>query len=69
MEYWERLRGLREDRDLTQAEVAEYLHMAQNTYSRYERGKREIPVNALVKLCRFYQVSMDEVVGLVEWRK
>ncbi len=69
MEYWERLRGLREDRDLTQAEVAEYLHMAQNTYSQYERGKREIPVSALVKLCRFYQVSMDEVVGLVEWRK
>lgn len=69
MEYWERLRGLREDRDLTQAEVAEYLHMAQNTYSQYERGKREIPVSALVKLCRFYKVSMDEVVGLVEWRK
>lgn len=64
MEHWERLKALREDNDLTQAKMAAYLNIAQNTYSQYENGKREIPISILVKLCRYYHVSSDYILGL-----
>lgn len=57
------LRDLREDRDYTQAQIAAVLGTTQQVYSRYERGINEIPVRHLKKLCEFYQVSADFVLG------
>ncbi|MEZ3434275.1 MAG: helix-turn-helix domain-containing protein [Lachnospiraceae bacterium] len=62
--YNERIKGLREDKDKTQQELAEYLHVAQNTYSQYENGKREIPIEILIALCKFYNVSSDYILGI-----
>lgn len=62
--YNERIKGLREDKDKTQQELAEYLHVAQNTYSQYENGKREIPIESLIALCKYYNVSSDYILGL-----
>lgn len=64
MEYWERIKSLREDNDLTQKNIAAYLNIAQNTYSQYENGKREIPISILVKLCLYFNVSSDYILGL-----
>ena len=55
----ERMRGLREDNDLTQTAVAEMLGTSQTMYARYERGANELPVRHLIALCRFYNVSAD----------
>ena len=57
--FLERLRWIREDHDLTQAEIAEILGTSQTMYARYERGANELPLRHLVTLCRFYQVSAD----------
>lgn len=57
--FLERLRGIREDHDLTQAQVAEILGTSQTMYARYERGANELPLRHLVTLCRYYQVSAD----------
>lgn len=54
---------MREDRDLTQNEIARYLNIKQNTYSQYETGKREIPIELLWKLADFYQTSVDYLIG------
>ena len=62
--YNERIKELREDRDKTQQELAEYLHIAQNTYSQYENGKRELPIDSLTALCKYYKVSSDYILGL-----
>ncbi len=64
LEYMERLRGLREDNDLTQGQVAEVLGTSQTMYARYERGANELPIRHLVTLCRFYNVSSDFLLGL-----
>ncbi len=65
MEYYMNfLRDLREDNDLTQTEVAGVLGTSQTMYARYERGANEMPIRHLVKLCQFYKVSSDEVLGL-----
>lgn len=61
-----RLRELREDRDLTQKEIAQLLHIRQNTYSQYENGLRQIPIDALVALARFYATSVDYLLGLTD---
>ena len=53
------IRGLREDNDLTQAQVAEVLGTSQTMYARYERGANEMPIRHLVTLCKFYNVSAD----------
>ena len=55
----EKLRGLREDNDLTQSQVAEILGTSQTMYARYERGANELPIRHLITLCRFYNVSAD----------
>lgn len=55
----EKIRGLREDNDLTQAQIAEVLGTSQTMYARYERGANEMPLRHLVTLCRFYNVSAD----------
>lgn len=61
-----RIRDLREDADLTQREVAEYLMCDQFLYSKYERGERDLPLLAAVKLAQFYHTSVDYLVGLTE---
>lgn len=61
--YPERMRELREDNDLTQKEVASVLKVAQTTYSQYELYKRPMPIECLVKLCEYYNVSSDYLLG------
>lgn len=63
-QYYEVLRDLREDADLTQKEVAAVLNTTQQVYSRYEKGINEMPVRHLITLVRFYGVSADYVLGL-----
>ena len=57
--FLEKLRGLREDNDLTQTQVAEVLGTSQTMYARYERGANEMPIRHLITLCHFYNVSAD----------
>lgn len=64
--YYERIRDLREDHDLTQSYVAQVLETTQQVYSRYETGVNEIPLHHLVTLCKFYKVSADYILGLKE---
>ncbi len=59
-----KLKELREDRDITQREIAEMLNCRQNTYQQYESGKRQLPVEVLKKLCLFYNVSADYILDL-----
>ncbi len=54
---------MREDNDLTQKQIAEYLMCDQSLYSKYERGEREIPLNLIIKLADYYNVSLDYIVG------
>ena len=63
-EYYEILRELREDRDLTQSDIAAILGTTQQVYSRYEKGINEMPIRHLITLCRYYKVSADYVLGL-----
>lgn len=63
---YRRVRDLREDNDLTQRSVAEYLNMQLTVYQRYERGERELPLWAAIKLSQFYNVSLDYLVGVSE---
>ena len=63
--YMEKLRALREDHDLTQSQIAELLGTSQTMYARYERGANELPIRHLVTLCRFYNVSADEILDTV----
>ena len=62
--YYPRLRDLREDRDLSQQQVADYLEMKQPQYSRYERGLRDLPTDVLIRLALFYGTSTDYILGL-----
>ncbi|MBR4308772.1 MAG: helix-turn-helix transcriptional regulator [Oscillospiraceae bacterium] len=65
MEYYiKKIRDLREDRDLTQSQVAEFLGTSQTMYARYERGASELPIRHLLSLCRLYKVSSDHILGL-----
>ncbi len=61
-----RLKSLREDLDLTQNAVAMYLNIKQNTYSQYESGKRQLPIDVLIKLSDYYNVSTDYILGLTD---
>ncbi len=61
--YIKRIRDLREDHDLTQKQIAEILGTSQTMYARYERGANEIPVHHLIKLCDYYDVSADYILG------
>ena len=64
MKTHELLRGLREDRDLTQQEIADFLKIGRTMYRRYETGETEIPVRHLKTLCMFYGISSDFLLGL-----
>jgi len=61
-----RIRSLREDKDLLQRDLAEYLHCSQVAYSRYELGLRDIPTPVLIALARFHNTSTDYLLGLTE---
>ncbi len=63
MYYLQRLKDLREDRDLGQSDIARLLHTTQPQYSRYETGERELPLRHLVTLAQFYGVSADYILG------
>jgi len=64
--YYPRIKDLREDHDMTQNEVAEYLMMKQPQYSRYERGIRDVPTDVLIRLARLYKTSTDYILGLTD---
>lgn len=64
MDYRERIRGLREDRDLTQAEVGKIINKSQQGYNHIESGRAELKIEDLITLCKFYNVSADYIIGL-----
>lgn len=64
MYYYQRIKDLREDRDLNQTAIAELLQTTQQTYSLWERGEREIPFHHVITLAKFYKVSLDYIAGL-----
>lgn len=66
---FENIRNLREDHDKLQIELAAYLNVKQTTYSKYELGKINIPVEVLIKLADFYEVSLDYLVGRSKVKK
>lgn len=63
MAHYQRLRDLREDHDMTQKEIAEYLGMKQPQYFRYEQGYRDVPTDILIALADHYDVSVDYLLG------
>ena len=73
--YWviclniDRLKEIRQDRDLQQIDIAKVLKTSQVQYSRYERGVRVMPVDKIAKLAKFYDVSIDYLLGLTDIRK
>lgn len=64
MKYIKIIKDLREDNDLTQQQVADYLGTSQTMYARYERGANELPIRHLIKLCSLYGVSSDYILGI-----
>lgn len=67
--YYSRIKELREDNDLTQKEVADYLQMKQPQYSRYETGQRDIPTDVLIRLAELYKTSVDYILGITDDNK
>lgn len=61
-----RLRELREDKDLNQSKVAQYLNMSQTGYSKYETGENDIPTKVLIDLAKFYNTSVDYILELTD---
>ena len=66
MDYRQRIRDVREDRDLTQAEVGKVLNKSQQGYNHIEIGRAELKIDDLAKLCRFYNLSADYLIGLTD---
>lgn len=69
MYYYQRLRDLREDRDMTQRQIAEVLGITIQQYSLYERGDREIPFHHAITLAKFYNASLDYIAGLTNKKR
>lgn len=67
--YFERLKGLREDKDMTQGELAEIIGTSQSYYSQYEKGKREIPFDRIIILAEYYNVTIDYIAGLTNSKR
>lgn len=63
---FKRIRDMREDRDITQKQMSEYLKIHQTTYSDYELGNLNIPIDVLIKLAKFYKTSIDYLVNLTD---
>ena len=66
---YRRLRDLREDKDLNQTQIAKILSMSQTGYSKYETGENDIPTAILIKLSRFYEVSINYLLGETDVKK
>ncbi len=64
-----RIRNLREDSDMNQTKVANYLGMSQTGYSKYETGENDIPTAVLIKLAKLYDVSIDYMLGITDRKK
>ena len=64
MHYYEIIKSLREDNDLNQTQVAKIIHVAQTTYSDYEKGKVRMPIECLIELARYYNVDMNYITGV-----
>lgn len=69
MYYYQRLRDLREDKDLSQSDIAKLLDTTQQTYSLWEKGSREIPFHHAITLAKFYRVSIDYIAGITNSKK
>lgn len=69
MHYYQRIRDLREDKDMTQKEIAAILGITTQQYSLYERGDREIPFHHAIALAKYYKVSLDYIAGLTNDKK
>ena len=63
---YERIRNLREDHDLNQTQIAKILNISQSTYSRYESGNLDVPTEVLISLSKYYNVSVDYILGLTD---
>ena len=61
---YQRIRDLREDKDITQREMAQILHCSQQVYSNYELGQRDIPTEILIRLAQYHRVSVDYILGI-----
>jgi len=68
MLYIQRIRELREDNDYNQTYVAKAIHVAQTTYSDYEKGKVRMPIECVVELARFYDVDLNFIIGVSDVR-
>lgn len=66
MNYREHIRGVREDRDLTQAQLGKVLNKSQQGYSHIESGRAELKIDDLILLCKFYDLSADYLIGLID---
>lgn len=66
---YERIRNLREDKDLTQKNIAEHLKMSQTGYSKYETGENDMPTHVLIALARFYNTSVDYLLNETDVKK
>lgn len=69
MYQYQRIKDLREDKDLKQEAIAQYLSTTQQQYSRWERGAQEIPFHHVISLAKFYRVSIDYIAGLTNNKK
>ena len=66
MNYYQRLRDIREDRDLTQADIAKILQIEQSDYSKYERGVHMMGIDKYIKLAQYYNISIDYLCGQID---
>ncbi len=66
---YKRLKELREDHDLTQAQISKYLNMSQTGYSKYETGENDVPTKILIELSKFYKTSVDYILELTNETK
>lgn len=69
MHFTQRIRDLREDKDLKQEDVAKVLNITRQQYQLYESGKRKLPIDLLIELCKFYDVSSDYMLGFTDTLK
>ncbi len=66
MKFYQRMRNIREDNDETQAEIAEVLQITRQQYQLYESGKRQLPIDLLKIFCKYYNVTADYILGLID---
>ena len=67
MNYYQRIRDMREDRDLKQIDIANALQITQSEYSKYELGKHMMGIDKYIKLAKFYDVSLDYLTGIIDF--